>query len=325
MEIREHPKPYKFMPQFERFEPLILDSFAMQAMKKCMRYYFFRIVLGMNSKGKRALYFDYGSAYHKFREVLELEWIKVNPEKTLSSSELEEAAKTCFVTALKECVAFYDKATGGKNPDVGDKFSFLTKERLIQSCAVSFNYWKKEKSQNRIQVLAVEQPFNVQLSDLPGEHTSGRFDQIVRWNGKIYGRDFKTSSKEGMFYQRGLDPNDQFTRYTYAEQKLAGQRVEGQLIEVLYNSKTKGPEINTYVSSRTQWQLNDWEQDEIFHRDTLRRARELDIWPKQETMCTFCEMHSVCKMGSEASQGMKLRSEFFQKEWNNMTVHLNED
>lgn len=324
MEIREHPQPYKFMPVFPRHEPAILDSYAMQAAKKCLRYYFFKIVLGMNSKGKTPPYFTFGSAYHKFREVLELEYKLVNPEKTFTSAEIEDAQKTCFVSALKEAILYYDKATGGKNPDVGDKFDFLTRERLIQSCAISFTHWKKEKSQNRIQVLAVEQPFNVQLGNIDGEHTSGRFDQIVRWNGKIYGRDFKTSSKEGMFYQRGLDPNDQFTRYTYAEQKLAGQRVEGQLIEVLYNSKTKGPLVNTYISSRTQWQLDDWEKSDVFHRETIRRARELDTWPLQEVSCSFCEMHSVCKMGSEGSQIMKLKSEFVQKPWDNMTVHLQE-
>ena len=48
----------------------------------------------------------------------------------------------------------------------------------------------------------------------------GRADQIVKWSGKVWGRDFKTSSKDGAFYQRQLDPNEQFTGYTYAEGKF---------------------------------------------------------------------------------------------------------
>jgi hypothetical protein len=289
-------------------------------MKACLRKYFFQIVLGMNPRGPSAPYFSFGSAYHKFREVLELEYKQKEITRTMNVDAITAAQKDCFASGAKAAIAYFSEATGGKNPTIGDKWDFLTQERLLQSCVASFHHWQREKAQNKIQVLAVEQPFNVQVEG--DESTSGRFDQIISWNGKIYGRDFKTSSKEGMFYSRGLDPNDQFTRYTYAEQELAGRRVEGQLIEVLYNSKKKGPEITQYISSRTQWQLDDWRADEMFHRETLNRARAQDRWPKQEVQCSFCSFHSVCKMGSEGSQKAKLRAEFIQKPWNNMTVHL---
>lgn len=288
-------------------EPLILDHTAVIQAKACLRKYFFGIVLGMNPRGPQPMYFSFGSAYHKFREVLEQEYMKGNK-------------LTDFKIGLDAALAYYDEATGGKNPEVTDKFGFLTRERLMQSCMASYKHWQREKLQNKIIVLAVEQPFNVELAD--GEFTSGRFDQIVRWNGKIYGRDFKTSSKEGMYYQRGLDPNDQFTRYTYAEQALAGQRCEGQIIEVLYNSKKAGPTITQYISSRTQWQLDDWKRDELFMRETISRARASDTWPKQEHNCGFCQFHSVCSMGSEPAQRAKLKAHFSQKAWNNLTVHL---
>lgn len=300
MEYREHQKPYRFMPEFERMEPLILDHTAVINAKQCLRKYFFAIVLGCQPRGTPAPYFAFGSAYHKFREVLE---------------ESKD-----FKTALLAALEYFDKATGGKNPEAGTKWEFLTRERLMQSCAVAYKHYEKEKAQGKIEVIAIEQPFNVEIKD--GEFTSGRFDQIVRWNGRLWGRDFKTTSKEGMYYQRGLDPNDQFTRYTYAEQKLAGQRVEGQIIEVMYNAKKSGPAITIYTSTRTQWQLDDWEQDELFMRETIRRAREQDVWPKHENSCTFCQFHSTCKMGSEGSQKAKLKAEFTQKAWNNMTVHL---
>ena len=309
MELRTHPKPYRFMTEFERMEPLILDHTAMIQAKACLRKYFFGIVLGMNPRGPEAPYFSFGSAYHKFREVLELEYMAGNNA-------------TNFKLGLEAGLDYFDKATGGKNPEVGGKFDFLTRERLMQSCVAAYKNWQKEKSNNKIQVLAVEQPFNIEVVPGSGEYTSGRFDQIVRWNGKVYGRDWKTSSKEGMFYSRGLTPNDQFTRYTFAEQALAGQRVEGQIIQVLYNSKKKGPEITDYVASRSQWDLDDWRADEMFHRKTLDRAREEDRWPKQEHSCGFCQFHSVCKMPSEPSQRAKLKAEFTQRAWNNMTVHL---
>ncbi len=325
MQLRLHPTPYRFMPHFERMEPLILDHTAIINAKMCMRKYFFAIVLGMNPRGAPAPYFSFGSAYHKYREVLEIKYQELCKQyeiKTLSSDKKNAIYNACHLIASKAGLDYFKEATGGKAVPVGDKWDFLTEGRLVKSFEAAFDHWKREKFQNKIEVLAIEQPFNVEIVPGSGEYTSGRFDQIIRWNGRVWGRDWKTSSKEGMFYSRGLDPNDQFTRYTFSEQELAGTRVEGQFIEVLYNSKKKGPEITVYTSSRTQWQLDDWKADEMFMRETIRRAREQDRWPKQEHSCGFCQFHSVCKMGNESAQMNTLKQHFEQRAWNNMTVHL---
>lgn len=302
MEIREHPVR-NFMPKYERFEPLILDSTAITTFKECNRKYFFQIVIAKNSKDT-PIYFTFGSAYHKFREVLE--------------------TTKDFKVALLAGLEAYDKGTGGREPSVEDKFSFMTKMRLIQSCKAAYDHWEKEKQQGRIEVIAIEQPFNVEIHPDSGEYTSGRFDQIVRWNGKVWGRDFKTTSKEGIFYQRGLDPNDQFTRYTFAESELCGEQVFGQIVEALYNSKKQGPSITQYVSSRTLWQIDDWKADELQIRRQLQLSREHDVWPKNEKACTFCPFHSVCKMGSMASQQAKLDAEFVTRPWDNTKIGVTE-
>ncbi len=309
MQTRPHSKPYKFFAEFERMEPMVLDHTAIIAAKECMRKYFFQIVLGSRGRGPEQPYFGFGSAYHKFREVLEIGFLAGEPNSI------------SYPKAMAAAVAYYNEKF--KKPvEVGDKWDFLTRDRLINSCVKAYEWWKIEKAAGKIVVLAVEQPFNVQIGNSNGEFTGGRFDQIVRWNGKVYGRDFKTSSKEGAYYARGLDPNDQFTRYTYAEQKLSGTRVEGQIIEVLYNAKKSGPTITPYIAGRSQFQLDDWEADELFMRETIARAREQDRWPKQEHHCTFCNFHSVCKMGTEGAQKAKLKQEFTQVPWDFMSVHL---
>ena len=307
MEIRPHPKR-EFMSRYERFEPLILDHTAISTAKHCKRSYFFQIVLGRVPK-VTPVYFAFGSAYHKFREHLEL-----------SDGD--------FKVALAAALKVWDRDQG-KDPEVGGRFDFMTRLRLMQSCAVGYKQFETERARKQIVVIQVEQPFNVEIGTGTGEYTSGRFDQIIRWNGKLWGRDFKTSSKPGIYYERGLDPNDQFTRYTYAEAKLCGETIRGQLIETLFNAKgTKkgqvGPDIKTFLVERSGFQLSDWERDELHFRKELDLARSEDVWPKNEKACGFCQFHSVCKMPSETGQMMKLQSEFDVRPWDNTKVGVTE-
>lgn len=302
----------KFMPRFDRVEPLILDATAMNEYKDCARRYFFKIVLGFTPK-ETAPYFTFGTAYHKFREELELN-------------------KGDFKSAMLRGLAYWDK-TQGDDPHPDTKWGFMTRMRLMQSMKVGYDHERKEKDQGNIEVLSVEQAFNVELVPGSGEYTSGRFDQIIRRNGKVWGRDFKTTSKLLMYYERGLTPNDQFTRYTFAESQLAGERVQGQLIEVLYNNKgpkksptieNTGPLIKTFIVSRTDFELADWLNNEMFNRKIMKLSREEDTWPMNEKGCTFCPFHSVCKLGSEGAQMNKLNSEFVQREWDNTKVGVDD-
>lgn len=302
MELRPHPNR-TFMAQFERYEPLILDHTAISTAKHCKRAFFFQIVIAKVPK-ETEVYFTFGSAYHKFREYL---------EKTDGD----------FKAALKVAVDYWNKVQG-KDPPVGHKFEFMTALRLMQSCAVGYKQFEAERKAGHIKVTHVEQPFNVEVGENTGEFTSGRFDQIIRWNGRLWGRDFKTSSKPGIYYARGLEPNDQFTRYTYAQAKLTGETVRGQLIETLFNSKKEGPKIQEFPVEQSAFKLKDWETGELHFRKELTIARESDVWTKNEKACTFCRYHSVCKMPSESGQMAKLKGEFVTRPWDNTKVGVEE-
>ena len=174
--------------------------------------------------------------------------------------------------------------------------------------------WKKEKKDGKIKVIAVEQPFEVVLAN--GVTTrGGKADQFVKWNGMLYGRDFKTSSKSSGWYDRGIDPNDQFTGYTIGLQKLSDQPVQGLIVDVLFNTKTTGPKIQQFIASRSQWQLRQWEKEQAIVEQNITNCRDNDIWPMHEKNCTFCHFRSVCKKGSEKAQAGALKAEYIQREW----------
>lgn len=316
METHPHPNK-KFMSRFERYEPVVLDHTAMIAAKTCFRKYFYQIVLGRVTK-EEAIYFAWGSSYHKFRHLLELEYgIGDNRPPKFDFDKAMDA----FTIATNAAMDYWRKH--GKDQDTESKYSFMTQARLMKSFKVAFTHWSKEKQQGAIEVLQVEQPFNIQMAD--GSYRAGRADQIVRWVSKIWGRDFKTSSKNSAFYERYLDPNEQFTGYTWSEAQLAGERVQGQLVELLYNEKpTKykenGPEIIPLVASRTDYQLNMWEKEHIFYAKLIAECREADTWPMQEVSCPFCPYHNVCKQGSEASQMYQLETQFNVRPWDHTKV-----
>jgi len=293
MILVEHPNK-KFMAEFDRYEPAIQDHTAMSVLKTCKRKYFLRIVLGrVFPKSQYQTVFDFGSAYHKFRELLE-------------TKGYQEAIG--YILNVKLTPA-----------EPNSKFAYLDNIRLLKSCQAAYDHWKKEKELNRIKVIAVEQPFNVQLPD--GTFIGGRADQIVEWNGKLWGRDFKTTSKELSWFQRGLDPNDQATRYIYGESKLHGQQIEGIIFEAIYNTKTVGPKIYSALITKNKWQLDQWEREQVFNNRVLKTIREEDIWPMDDGyQCQFCDYAFVCRKSSEAAMVHELKSNYKLSPWDHSKV-----
>jgi len=313
MKTIEHPKQ-EFMARFERYEPASRDSTAVLAFKKCARYYFYKIVLGFREKGTPQ-YFIFGSAYHRFREVLELEHQKDITQHLHDAGPL-------FVKAIDAATKTF-KARGGDPVPGSSKFDYLTEAKLMECCIVAFNAWRKEKEKNAIEVLAVEQSFEVVLSD--GKTTrGGRADQFARFTGQLAGRDFKTTSKDvnnqhtENFYKRGMDPNDQFTGYLVGLTHLSGEFVGMLIVDVLVipspTKKTPNPKpyLKQFLSTRTRWQLEIWEEEVAIVERWIDICREEDKWPMCEGSCSYCEYHSVCTKGTEQAQMAKLE-EFFTK------------
>lgn len=301
MEIHK-PQLANFMSAYPRYEPVIIDSTSLMTYKTCPLKYFYRIVLGFTPKVVPP-YFAFGSAYHKFRETL---------NRCVSSGDSEQQA---FVTALEIAMAYGEKHL---DPNPPDKWNFLTLGRLKASCAVAFKHWMLERVAGKIKVLQFEQAFTLQMVD--GTLRAGRADEIVLWNGKNWGRDFKTTSQDqggkvSPFYKRSHEPNDQFTGYTWGESKLTGTEVQGQIIEVLMNSKKSGPLIETFTTTRTKGQLERWEREHKFWSAVMEKSRNEDTYPMNEKHCTFCEYHSVCLAPSESGQMSQLKTYFRIEPW----------
>lgn len=298
----------KLFPSLPRFEPKSYDHSAVKLAKECFRKYFYRIILGRVAPvSKYQVVFDFGSAYHKFREVLELEY-----------QRLGDVDMACALAMSETLKMKLHKGEG--------KYEFYTKQRLVDSCLVAFDKFKLEKAQGRIKVIAVEQPINVQLPN--GKFISGRADQIVEWNGQLWGRDWKTTAKMLQYFADTLDPNDQATRYVYMESKLHygseavdnGKHIRGIIFEVLQNTKTTKPKIENVLITKNHFQLKAWEQEELFYHNLIDNCTSADMWPMSESACSFCDYKKVCKAPSEASMENILKNEYLLSPWDHEKV-----
>lgn len=293
----------------------MVDHTALIAAKHCPRHYFLQIVVGRVSKATPP-YFVFGSSYHKFREHLEFEYNKL----PLESQKDEPSLVACSEVALRMARNYWVDHYNSNSGMGGDgKFDYLTEARLVQCCIVALKHWINEKKNGAIKVISAEQSFNVQLSD--GSFKSGRADQIIEWNGEVWGRDFKTSSKADNFYERGTNPNDQFIGYTLGESKLTQRTVKGQLVEVLFNPKTKSPYILSYMVSFSKWQLEQYEKECGFWNRIIKMWRDEDMYPMSHVNCTFCAYHQVCDKTSESAMEYMLKSEYVYRPWDSAKVH----
>lgn len=295
------PPKRKFLPTLPRFEPPTMDHTATQQFKKCPRMYFYRMVLGRTTPdGKWESVFAWGSAVHKFAEVL------------YENGDVAEAMLQGFKLF---------------RPPTNPKFDFQNKERLTKTMLELHRFYLEEKGKGNVKVEAIEQPFNFSFPD--GTIVGGRWDQLLRMNGRLYIRDWKTTSKQGQYFKAGLDPNDQAIRYIFGASVLSNGQTEdgypnrvidGVLFTSIYNTKTIGPQIENTISSRTITQVRQWMKEQMHWHKMMELCRIEDIWPMNEASCTYCNYRAVCTQSSEMGMEQNLNQFYLLKPWKHEEV-----
>jgi hypothetical protein len=291
----------KLLPVFDRFEPTTKDSTAVKTFKECPRKYFYRMVLGRQKpEGEWASVFGWGSGLHKALEHI------------YQSGDL--------ATATIEALKFW-------KPPTKDKFDFQTKERFLENIAALVNMWQEEKKSGNIEVLGIEQPFNIIFPD--GEVIGGRFDQIIKWNGRVWIRDWKTTSKMIQYWKKGLDPNDQAIRYIYAasclvhgqdENGYPNKVIDGVLFVAIQNMKSVKAKLERVPISKNITQIKKWVDDQKHVHVMMNYCRENDVWPMHETNCGFCDYQMVCTQPSESAMEFTLKTQYVLSPWKHEEV-----
>jgi hypothetical protein len=192
--------------------------------------------------------------------------------------------------------------------------------------------WQEETTNRVIQVISIEQPFNIKFPD--GHNIGGRFDQVIKWNGRLWIRDWKTTSKQLQWFKAQLEPNDQAMRYIWAlsclqhgmdENGYPNRVIDGVLFSAIKLDKTtanknKGPELSGVPSSRNLTQVKRWVDEQKFIHKQMEHCREEDTWPMHEVGCNFCDYRQVCSQPSEAAMEGMLKSHYLLAPWKHEEV-----
>jgi len=306
VEYEEHNP--RFMKQFPRHELLHKDHSGIIVAKGCLRKYFYREVINLVPRENNVIFLPWGTAYHIFQERLsELYGYGENEPPRYD----EEKAKASFKQAASEATKYWHEH--GEDQKVGTKYDWFTTERFYASCVEAFEFWVNERKLGRVKIISIEQYFNVQIKD--GRYVQGRTDEVVEIKDELWGRDYKSTSKPQEWFKNGLNPNNQIRTYTYGTSKLASRHVRGLLIQALYNGKStkkgdKGPDVFEEIIEVSDYELNIWEEEQVQWNNILELCREKDIWPQNESQCSWCEYRIVCSKSSEASMVYTLENKF---------------
>ena len=147
----------------------------------------------------------------------------------------------------------------------------------------------------------------------------GHLDRIVRFADHTFVMDHKTTtSTPGSYYFAQYEPNNQMTLYTLASQIILGSPIKGVIIDVVqiaagFSRFSRG------FTYRTADQLEEWLENT---KHWLRYAEGLaadGFWPMNDTACDKfggCEFRGICSKSPSVRQRF-LESEFERREpWN---------
>lgn len=289
--------------QLPVFSREVYDNSVMSTHQGCPRKFYYQYHLCRAPAGLN-FPIQFGIAYHKYRENLEMLYLN-DSDVALWPRYHQVASAVC--------------QENWQEPPLGHKHEWQTNARLRTTLNMAFDRWKMEKENNRLVVIHAERPFELTLPS--GHRFGGRIDQLLEWNNKLWIRDFKTTSRMGASYESRFDPDNQMTGYTWGMQQLSGRPVEGVIIEVVYNTKTKGPEFFQFLTTRSQFHVESWLETVQHELELIELHKTKDVWPQRTGYCLnfgMCAFHEACQQSSWPSIDDWLSTETIESHWDFM-------
>ncbi len=213
------------------------DNTRVSDHRKCNRYYYIRHIRHF-VPDVTAPPLVFGSCWHASMDVV---WKAIHEFPQLGSDEITELAYAEFVRMWMEDYAL-------PHPDdLTEDQRETFKMRIPQTAFFMLgNYIQHRRAFiEKIELIAVEKPFAVPIfEDNPDVLYVGRLDKVVKWDGRIWVIEHKTTSWGGVkagisgVYADSFSPNSQIDGYVHAAKMLYGPSAKGVMIDAAFVNKT---------------------------------------------------------------------------------------
>lgn len=320
------------LPTFH--EPQVSDNSKQSEYTDCPRKGLYRYGLRRGFDGDHAWSMKFGLAYHKYRETV---------EKLMLASG-ESMSDEIHLKGVEE------SSKDWEDPPDNHRKSYLDYQRFMHCVTMARKRIENEQKNGTIKVTRSEEAFDLELpfwmckdcswgfleeseecSRCGGElfppRHGGRVDQDILFTslGNAFMiRDFKTTGYGPKTYESAYDPNAQIQGYVWSRELLAGRRPKGALIEIVYNTKTKGPEIKQIYIEYTEGQQQQWLASVMVERQMINlmwsRVDELGYlaFPQRTSRCTDyggCPYVEACKCSSGKELENWLKQNTVESHW----------
>lgn len=306
-----------------------VDNSILSSQSRCSRLAFYNYVINRAAKTENYP-INFGVAYHNYREQLErtyIQWV-VQESQDFTDSLARLIHESAFSFSTREWT----------DPPIEHRKSYLDIGRFSETCEEAFEAWKDEKKLGYYKVIGTETPFCLPLprklchncfewseeDECPScggttqvEHFAGKIDQLIEWNRRLWVRDWKTTGMK-RDWSKTFNPDHQFTGYVWAANILSGRSVQGVIVDIVYNIKTKGPEFHPTLANRSNNDIEhwlEWVEDELA---TFRKQMVTGIWPMRTSACNDyggCFFREACNTGNWAQIEQWLKARTIHSVW----------
>jgi ATP-dependent exoDNAse (exonuclease V) beta subunit len=317
--------------------PKFYDNSRRTNFETCNRYYYWRDIRDLRQFGK-APALDFGTSWHAAMDTL---WVAAKSSVSLTDMKIVELAHGTFNETWE----------GLGHPSLEnmseDEHKYLYKARNPETAFFMLvNYYAHRKNFiQEVELLEKEKPFAVPL-DISDKETFyvGRLDKTIRWNGRVWVVEHKTTSwgsgRSGISstYLESFDPNSQVEGYQHAGRMYYGKAFKGVLIDaaLVYASchdKFALLPIESTWAKLDQWL---WETKRQFklleiNKEALKEVKKDDefmaAFPRNTKNCIQfmrpCSYMDLCKtIPNPASEPDRIPMGFAKDHWSPIK-HLN--
>ena len=284
---------------------VVWDSTTLSTLKTCLRKYELSFREDWVPKGENA-HLKFGILAHKGREhYYKFHDINIDHDKALAKTLIE-------VTRLAGDYTSGHYEPWNSNHERKDLYHLLL---LLVSYLDHYREDNLETYQLANGQPAVELSFKLDIE--PPWMLSGHLDRVVRFDGKVYLTDLKTTTST--LNQRYFDqykPNNQMALYDFAGQSILPDKPAGIIIDAC-QILADGIQLGRRIVLRNDVERQEWYDGLLYHLETAEMLSHSTGWPMNDTACDHyggCPFQAVCSLPPNL-RSRELAARFEHKIW----------